>query len=352
MPELTEEQKKFRMSGIGGSDASAIYGVNPWSTPYKVYHEKKGTLPDLHRTADEEDRMWFGSVAEKEIRERYETKPSGDHVSVIENTLHHPKYKFIYAHIDGLVTYDKALNRNHELSGSLDTAWKLIKGAEYGVEIKTSAREDDWQLGVPIYYRYQVIHYALVTGIMEWRVVARFYGWKMRTYTINVTQEEVDGLLEKELEFWERVQINSPPDPTGHKVNLDILSAMSEVIEDPIETMIDCSEKKDKKTLDLIKHICEYKKVVAEETKLRMKKAEHKAFIQNYLIQKKSNKIVSSADETLVSWTTVNQKPSVDWKAVADESGYNDAVLKRYTKSNSGYKRLVVNKVQGEDGSL
>ncbi len=351
MPELTEEQKKFRMTGIGGSDASAIYGVNPWSTPYKVYHEKKGTLPDLHRTSDEEDRMWFGTVAEKEIRERWETKPSGDHVSIIENTLHHPKYKFLYAHIDGLVTYNKALERNHELSGSIETAWELIKGAEFGVEIKTSAREDDWQLGVPIYYRYQVIHYAMVTGIMEWCVVARFYGWKLRTYRIHVTEEEVSNLLSKELEFWERILMNSSPDPTGHKVNLDILSAMSSKIEKPVEIIIDCGEKKDKKTLDILEHICEYKKVVTSEAKLKMKKQEHKAFIQNYLVENKSNKIVSSADETLVSWITTNQKPTVDWKSVADESGYNDIVLKRYTKSK-GYKRLLVNKVKSEDGSF
>jgi putative phage-type endonuclease len=351
MPELTEEQKKFRMSGIGGSDASAICGVNPWSTPYKVYHEKKGTLPKIPLTSDEEDRMHFGSVDEKSIRERWETKESGDHISVIENTLHHPEYDFIYAHIDGLVTYDKALDYNHKEAGSLDTAWKLINGAEYGIEIKCAAREDSWRSGIPIYYKYQVTHYALVTGIMEWKVVVRFYGWKLRHYTIHITKEDIETLLDEELKFWNRIKLNSPPDPTGHQVNIDILTAMSKEIEKPVVTFINRKEKKNKKTIDLVQHICDYKEVVIQEKKLKDAKTEHKTFIENYLVTNKSNKIMSIENETLVSWINTNQKPTVDWKAVADESGYSDSILKRYTKSD-GHKRLVFNKVKSEDGSL
>ena len=102
--------------------------------------------------------------------------------------------------------------------------------------------------------------------------------------------------------------------------------------------------------MDLFNHLCEYKKVVADEAKLRMKKSEHKAYIEHFLIKHKSNKIMSKADETLVSWTTVSQKPSVDWKGVADESGYSDSVLKKYTSKSSGYKRLVVNKILEASG--
>jgi putative phage-type endonuclease len=35
-----EEWLQWRRKGIGGSDAAAILGISPWSTPYKVWLEK------------------------------------------------------------------------------------------------------------------------------------------------------------------------------------------------------------------------------------------------------------------------------------------------------------------------
>lgn len=36
-----EEWLKHRQSGIGGSDASAVAGINPWKTAVQVYIDKK-----------------------------------------------------------------------------------------------------------------------------------------------------------------------------------------------------------------------------------------------------------------------------------------------------------------------
>lgn len=35
-----EEWLKMRKSGIGGSDAGAIFGLNPYSSPINVYQDK------------------------------------------------------------------------------------------------------------------------------------------------------------------------------------------------------------------------------------------------------------------------------------------------------------------------
>ena len=35
-----EEWLKYRKNGIGGSDAAAVCGLNPYSSPIKVYYDK------------------------------------------------------------------------------------------------------------------------------------------------------------------------------------------------------------------------------------------------------------------------------------------------------------------------
>jgi len=45
MSDRTEWLKKRKL-GIGGSDISAVSGVNPWKTAWDVYMDK--TDPDIH----------------------------------------------------------------------------------------------------------------------------------------------------------------------------------------------------------------------------------------------------------------------------------------------------------------
>ena len=41
-----EKWLEARRSAIGGSDAAAIIGLNPYSSPYSVWADKTGRLPD------------------------------------------------------------------------------------------------------------------------------------------------------------------------------------------------------------------------------------------------------------------------------------------------------------------
>ncbi|HQE50274.1 MAG TPA: YqaJ viral recombinase family protein, partial [Fervidobacterium sp.] len=41
--EITQEEwLQFRKRGIGGSDISAILGLNPWKSPLALYYDKVG----------------------------------------------------------------------------------------------------------------------------------------------------------------------------------------------------------------------------------------------------------------------------------------------------------------------
>jgi putative phage-type endonuclease len=63
-----EEWLEWRKGGIGGSDATAILGVSPWSTPYKIYMEKVKDFQQKETYA-----MLFGRETECQSRQEFES---------------------------------------------------------------------------------------------------------------------------------------------------------------------------------------------------------------------------------------------------------------------------------------
>ena len=62
-----EEWLEYRRLGIGGSDAGAIIGMNPYATPYSVWADKTGRLPEKEdNEAMRQGRDFEDYVAKKE----------------------------------------------------------------------------------------------------------------------------------------------------------------------------------------------------------------------------------------------------------------------------------------------
>ena len=82
---MTPEFQEERLSGLGGSDAAAIAGENPYKSALQVYMEKVG----LHKV-EETEAMYWGTAIEPAIRTRYEKVAAdryGDKVVVIPPPL-------------------------------------------------------------------------------------------------------------------------------------------------------------------------------------------------------------------------------------------------------------------------
>jgi len=62
-----EEWLESRRNGIGGSDASAILGVNPYSSPLKVYMDKIGKGVE----EEENEAMRQGTDLEQYVADRF-----------------------------------------------------------------------------------------------------------------------------------------------------------------------------------------------------------------------------------------------------------------------------------------
>ncbi|MDU6306399.1 MAG: YqaJ viral recombinase family protein [Clostridium sp.] len=88
---------------MGGSDAAAIVGMNHYVTPYALWADKIGRLPDQ---ADNEA-MRQGRDLEQYVADRF-TEVIGNRVRQHTAMFHNPDYPFAHANIDRAVIGERA----------------------------------------------------------------------------------------------------------------------------------------------------------------------------------------------------------------------------------------------------
>lgn len=138
-----------RKTGIGGSEASAILGMNPYLDIQKLYKLKTGLLeaPDI----SDKQAVKYGLQAENALRRLFVLDfPQYEVYHRRYEILRNEKYPFILGSLDGILT-DKETGKRGVL------------------EIKTtnilqSMHLEKWNDRIPQNYFIQVLHYLLVTG--------------------------------------------------------------------------------------------------------------------------------------------------------------------------------------------
>lgn len=191
--------------GIGGSDASAVIGLNPYKTNQELWLEKTGQK--IPEDISEKDYVKYGHDAEPLLRELF--------------ALHHPEYKVEY--------YGNNMIRNEKYPwahASLDGELTDQDGRKGILEIKTtnilqSMQREKWNDRVPDNYYIQVLHYLLVTeyDFVELKAELRSVWQKeirsqIREYHIErkEVERDIEFLSEKEEQFWQTVKRKQKPD--------------------------------------------------------------------------------------------------------------------------------------------
>ena len=189
---------KHRRNSIGGSDASAILGLNDWSSPYRVWADKTGRLPD---TPDNEA-MRQGRDLEEYVAQRW-SEATGNKVRRLNAILQNPTYPFAHANID-----------------------RLVVGEDAGLECKTTSilNMKNFQNGeFPANYYVQCVHYMAVTGAQRWYLAVLVLNKGFYSFTIERDEDEIKALMEQEAEFWNYVKTNEPPPVDGSEVTTETL---------------------------------------------------------------------------------------------------------------------------------
>lgn len=171
-----DEWKKARLRGIGGSDVSAICGLNPWKSPLTVYLEKTGQIDG----PVENEAMRWGTLLEPIVAKEFSER-TGLKIRNNNYILQHPKYPFMLANLD-----------------------REIVGKNEGLEIKTTSAFNGGKMhkDIPDYYYLQCLHYMAVTGYYRWHLAILVGGNQLHIHTIERDEEDVKNLIKIESDFW------------------------------------------------------------------------------------------------------------------------------------------------------
>lgn len=198
---LTATQLDERRHGIGGSDAGAVLGLNPYRTPLDVYLEKRGETepPDLSDNAA----VHWGERLEDLVADEYQRR-TGARVQRRNPTLHHPEHDFMLAHVDRMVVGESKI-----LECKTAGAFMAPKWGEDGMTIADAATE-----AVPASYVAQIHHYMVVLGVDLADLAVLIGGRDFRIYHFERDQDFTDILVRAEAEFWRgHVEAGMPPAP-------------------------------------------------------------------------------------------------------------------------------------------
>ncbi len=193
-----------RMNGIGGSDASAVVGMNPYKTNIELFEEKTGRR--IPEDISEKPYVIYGKQAEEYIRELFRLDYPEYQVEHHEfRILQSLSYPFMQASPDGELTDQEGRRGILEIKTT-----NILQSMQY----------EKWKDRIPDNYYIQVLHYLLVTGydfvVLRAHLVSE-WGRDRRTtvkhYFIEreEVREDLDMLLKEEKKFWAYVESGRKP---------------------------------------------------------------------------------------------------------------------------------------------
>lgn len=248
-----EEWLRLRKTGIGGSDAGAICGLNPYSSAMKVFQDK--ISENTERTDNEAIRI--GHDLEEYVARRF-MEATGLKVRKSNFMYRSKEHPYMIADVD-----------------------RLVVGEDAGLECKTASAysADKWADGnIPLHYVMQCYHYMAVTGKRTWYIAAVILGREFVYHKLEWDEELIERLIAVEGEFWnEHVVKRVIPSPDG-----------SRACDEVIETYFPSASKKDRiplvgfdeklkrreEILGFISELQEEQKQIEQEVKMFMQEHE------------------------------------------------------------------------------
>lgn len=218
-----------RKSGIGGSDISAIAGLNPWRSPLDIYYDKLNIElgADGHDTPEPMGRtaaLYWGSVHEAEIGKAY-TAVTGRRIMRHNAQIVHCEVPYFIGDVDFLAYGEDGKRPFHSKRGIT---------TDKGVECKTARyATDEWgECGtdqIPIPYLFQVQWYmGLVPCLKSFDLPVLFGGSEFAIYTVWRDEAVIARLQEIGAYFWtENVLKQIPPPPRSYEEVKRVFPAMT-----------------------------------------------------------------------------------------------------------------------------
>lgn len=199
-----EEWLVNRRKGLGGSDCSAVIGLNPYKTNVDLWRLKTGRTEQ--EDISDKPYVQYGTKAERHLRELFKLDYPQYKVDYVENnSFYNPKYPFARASLDGWLT-----------DGSGRKGILEIKTTE----ILSAGQRAKWKDRIPDNYFCQVLFYmavieadfavlkAQIKTVIDDDVRLETKHYKIERADV---QGDIDFLMNACKDFWQYVKGDKEP---------------------------------------------------------------------------------------------------------------------------------------------
>ena len=202
-----EEWLRHRKKYLGGSEASAIVGLNPYMSNTELFEIKTGAR--IPEDISDKSFVQYGIAAEPLLRDLFKiTYPQYEMEYVENNSWINDEFPFAAASLDGWLT-EKETGRKG--------IWECKTS-----EIVSSMHKEKWKDSVPDNYYIQILHYLLVrddcdfvklTALLTYKFDELEIYQQIKTYHIERSEVENDllYLAEEEAKFAECLKNGRKP---------------------------------------------------------------------------------------------------------------------------------------------
>ena len=188
-----DEWLKIRRGYIGGSDAGAIIGLNPYNSAFSVWAEKTGQVPEFEGNISTRVGTYLEDLVAKLFMEE-----TGKQVQRLNFTLVNEKYPWACANIDREVIGEDAV-----LEIKTTTSFGAIK------QFRSGEYPEQWYG--------QMVHYLAVTGAKKAYLAALENNRNLRIFELERDEDEIKALMDAEKAFWEDYVLPKKTPPVdGH----------------------------------------------------------------------------------------------------------------------------------------
>jgi putative phage-type endonuclease len=219
-----EEWLQNRKNGLGGSEISAVLGLNPYLDNVTLWEYKTGRK----QPEDISDKPYvkYGTQAEMHLRGLFRLDYPQYQVEYVDNnSFKNDKYPWALASLDGWLLEEEGTTFVEVDDG--ESAKKILSPVgRFGIlEIKTteilnSMHKEKWNHQIPDNYYCQILFYMAVCeadfAVLKAQLKTVFDGvpyMQTKHYHIerSEVQDDIDYIMEKGAEFWEYVKADKRP---------------------------------------------------------------------------------------------------------------------------------------------
>ena len=196
-----EEWLEERRKSLGGSDVSAVLGMNEYCSAFELYAEKKKLLPEK----EDSEAMRIGRDLEDYVAKRFVEK-TGKKVRRENAIIRNPDMPYLHANVDRVIVGENAVLECKTVSA---LNLKKYRNGEY-----------------PERFYAQCCEYMLVCGFDKAYLAVLVLGKGFYVFEVERDEEELKALNTACKEFWTHVESDTPPAVDGSQSSSDTLQAI------------------------------------------------------------------------------------------------------------------------------